>query len=417
MPTRPHAGARRFARDAGALGLGHAAALAVPLLTLPYLARVLGPGAWGEVAAALALGNLFAAIPAYGFDGSATRAVARHRGDEAALRAVVSGTAGARGLLTVLAAVLFGACLFVPGVPLRPDALGLAALAYLGAQGVSWGWCFEGLGRFRAAGALAVLARAPVPLLVVLFVRGPDDAARVPLVYAACSLAETLAGGWLARSRAGLDWPRWAWVAVALRDGRTLFAGRAGLTVYLAGNAFWLRLFAGPAAVGVFSAAEGVARAVVGALGPVSRALLPRMARAEGADRDRLMRAAFAGALGAGVALGVLLWALAPLVPRVLGAGFAPAVGLVRMLAPLPLFVALSQVAGVQGLLARGRDGAVAVLFGLGGAVNVLSAALLAPRLGAPGMALALLLAEAAVTAGALFLLFRPARAAPSPPV
>jgi Polysaccharide biosynthesis protein len=41
---------------------------ALPLLTFPYLARVLGPSGWGVVVFAQAIGMVIASVVEYGFD-------------------------------------------------------------------------------------------------------------------------------------------------------------------------------------------------------------------------------------------------------------------------------------------------------------------------------------------------------------
>src|ERR1700691_6509318 len=52
---------------------------ALPLLTFPYLARVLGPSGWGVVLFAQAIGEVIASVVEYGFDISASRETSRQR--------------------------------------------------------------------------------------------------------------------------------------------------------------------------------------------------------------------------------------------------------------------------------------------------------------------------------------------------
>src|SRR3954471_12066438 len=75
----------------------------LPLLTFPYLARTLGPDAWGAVLFAQAIGAMIAIVVEYGFDVSATRETARFAGDRDKLRELVSGVIGAKVLLALAA--------------------------------------------------------------------------------------------------------------------------------------------------------------------------------------------------------------------------------------------------------------------------------------------------------------------------
>src|ERR1700734_4345895 len=75
---------------------------ALPLLTFPYLAHVLGPSGWGVVVFAQAIGDVIASVVEYGFDISAARDTSRHRNEPKHLSALISGGLGAKGLLAVL---------------------------------------------------------------------------------------------------------------------------------------------------------------------------------------------------------------------------------------------------------------------------------------------------------------------------
>lgn len=399
----PRVAQRRAVRGGAALSVAYGVQLAVPLFALFYLGRVLGPAAWGEVAATLALGSLGAALPEFGFGFSATRATARAEGSDAR-RAVLRGTLGARALLTMLAVAIVAAVVASPALPPGPGALGYAAVAYVAAHGVAFDWWFDGTERFARSAALVLVARLPVPLLLVAFVHGPADAPRAVWAYAASGvLALVLGGVWVSRE-GGLGRTRMAWVTEALRQSGTLFLSRAGLLVYLNGTVYGLRVLAGPLAAGLYVPAEQVARAACVVLQPISRVLLPRMSASGATDHARRLRQTTLGYGALGAALGGALWLLAPLLPHLVGAGFTGSVPLLRLLAPLPLFVALSQAVAVQGLVARGHDRALAASFLAGAAVCGAGMFWLVPSYEARGMAVAVVAAEAAVALAAALL-------------
>src|SRR5580704_19568321 len=72
------------------------ATYAVPLVTIPYLARVLGVSGWGLVAIAQGFGSYIALLGEYGFGLSATREVARQRDDREKLADIFAGVLGAK---------------------------------------------------------------------------------------------------------------------------------------------------------------------------------------------------------------------------------------------------------------------------------------------------------------------------------
>jgi len=72
---------------------------AVPLATVPYLVRVLGPEKFGIVAFGQGLMAYFSLVVNYGFDWSATRKIAVHRDDRDGVNRIVSSIWAAKTLL------------------------------------------------------------------------------------------------------------------------------------------------------------------------------------------------------------------------------------------------------------------------------------------------------------------------------
>src|SRR4051794_4441992 len=66
----------------------------VPLITIPYLARTLGPASWGTVAFVLAMASFLSLFMEFGFDLSATREIARQRNNRHACSEVMAGVIG-----------------------------------------------------------------------------------------------------------------------------------------------------------------------------------------------------------------------------------------------------------------------------------------------------------------------------------
>ena len=94
----------QFAENAIALYGVTIANSILPLLTVPHLARVLGPGAWGMVLFAQTVAAWPAMLVEFGFVYSATREVARHAGDSEKLREIVSEVMACKVGLSILGA-------------------------------------------------------------------------------------------------------------------------------------------------------------------------------------------------------------------------------------------------------------------------------------------------------------------------
>jgi polysaccharide transporter, PST family len=369
-----------------------------PLISVPYLARTLNPAGWGTVAFVISLGDLVALMMEFGFNLSATREISRERDNREACRDIMAGVLGAQAILAVLGVSL--ALLAAPYIPLLQSNphLVLAGLLYAVAQGMTPIWFFQGLERLGLAASLEVGAKALMLAALFVLVRSPQDAWRVVALQAAAAGVSTVAGIGLAFRSFSFRLPTRALVAGALRRGWPMFVFRSAESLYGVANSFVLGLFAAPAVVGYFASAEKISKAVFGLLSPVRDALYPRLSYlAASAEREaaRLARTGIALMTAGGAVLALALATAAPWIIRVLaGPGFAPAVPVLRLMAALPLVLSVTYSAGLQWLLPLGRDRDVNRIILRGGALNLASAFLLAPRLGAMGMAISVVSAE-----------------------
>jgi PST family polysaccharide transporter len=381
-----------------------------PLLTLPYLSRVLGPGGFGLLAVGQSLAFYLQLLTDYNFALSGTREVARHREDPKALSRILSGVLGAKLLLVLPAFLLALLALRLP-VLQGQEKVVFSALFWAVAWGLSPVWFFQGLERMRRVALLELLTRALATFGVFLLVRGPEGVHLPLLLNGVAALGASLLGYfWLARE-VGLALPRLGEAFLYLRLGWSLFFFRLAVSLYTAANPLILSLFVPPAQVGLYAGAERLTKALLGMVEPFNRAFFPRLSHLVHADplRAGTLGRRILSLMGALGVVGALLVALfAPqAVSLFLGRGYEGSVPLMRTLALLLPLVALSNFLGIQWMLAWGMDRAFNAIIVLGGLGNLLLASLLAHRFGAQGMAWAVVLVEAWVTGAMWFYLAR----------
>jgi PST family polysaccharide transporter len=99
--------------------------------------------------------------------------------------------------------------------------------------------------------------------------------------------------------------------------------------------------------------------------------------------------------------MGIVVFFMAPLLVHVLlGPGFEPSVVVLRILALLPPLVAVSNVLGIQWMLALDLDRFVTAVVVSAGLLNVCLAVVLVPHYMHVGMALAVVASETLVVVG-----------------
>ncbi len=370
----------------------------LPLILVPYLAHVLGADRWGQVAFAQAVGVYVLQVVDYGFNLSGTREVARHRDAPDRLAELLSGVLAAKGLLAAasVSAVLVAAR-FIPVLRNEPAYLA-GGLLWAVAIGFQLGWFYQGLERMRLVAALTVLGRALGVAAIFLLVRTPTDAWKVLFLQGIAFLVPTAVALSLAYREVPFHWPsvRRGWKA--LRLGWNLFLNQGALTLYATASTVILGLFAPVRAVAYYAGAEKITTALVDLLmSPITWAVYPRLSHLAHRGHSgavRLARLLVLLTTGGGLALGIALFAGAPLVVRILlGPEFEPAVPVLRILAGLaPLTAAGWSLA--NWMLTQGMDRTVTALTVSVGLVNVVLAVVLGHLYAHLGVAAGLLLAE-----------------------
>ncbi|WP_267962618.1 flippase [Thermus brockianus] len=372
-----------------------------PLLTLPYLTRVLGPEGFGVMALGQSFALYLQLLVEFGFSLSGTREVARYRGDREMIARIFSGVMGAKVVLVLPAALVAFLALNLP--PFRgKEEVVWAAFFWAVVWGFSPVWVFQGLERMREVAFLEVLTRGLATLGVFLLVRTPMDAYLPLLLNGIGALVATGLGiVWLAKLFP-LRSPSFREGVAFLGLGGRLFLFRLAVSLYTAANPLILGFFAPPSQVGLYAGAERLTKAVLGLLEPFNRAFFPRFARLVGQDPRA---AGFLGirVLGAmsGLAVwgAVFLWIFSPWVIRLLlGEGYEEAIPLVKTLVFLLPLIAVSNLLGIQWMLAWGMDRPFNAIILSAGLLNLLLATGLSALGGALGLAWAVVLVEAWVT-------------------
>lgn len=376
----------------------------VPLVTLPYVARVLGDSAFGLVVLSQGFGLLLVTVLDFGFVATASRAVSTNRNDPQTLARNVASTQGAKLMLVgaALAASLV-ALMAIPQLRDNPEYAAYATIAALGSGLTPW-WFFLGTEKIRLAALIQLSGRALAAALTFVLVKDPDDGWLILALWAGAEVIVSSTLNLMMYRQVRLLAPRLKGALASLRESAVLFVGVGALSLYTSANVVLLGLFAPNAQVAHFGASERVARAGSLVIGPVVVAVYPRLSflqsegKPERAERLAWVALAVLGTIG--LLGGALVFLLAPVIISVIfGPDFEESVPLLRLLA---LILPLTAVANVAAgwMISMRMDATLSKNILFGGVLNVALACALAPVFGPIGVACSVVAAEAAVLAG-----------------
>ena len=387
----------------------HFAKYILPLVSLPYLTRVLGPTAWGVLAIAQAYAQYVSLLVEYGFGMAATREVAHHSNDRDQLAELLAGVLGAEALLVSFAvAASFVAQRWVPIFQSHP-ALLWAGLFWALPQAVTPLWYFSGQERMRFTAFLDISTRTVYVAGLLVFIHSPSDVWKVLALQGVTSSFSMGLVLFLIYREIPFRFPTPSLVWQALRKGWTMFLFLSSSSLYTSANIFILGLFVSPQLVGYYAGAEKIGKLPLQLFNPIQVALYPRLSNLAHHSPNKAAQLVRYGIVVMGGVAGMMALAIilcAPLLVKILlGPGFESAIPVVQVLALLVPLIALSNTLGIQWMLPLGMDRIFNTIILSSGLLNLVLAVLLVSRYTYMGMAWAVVITEVVVTAWMYFVL------------
>lgn len=376
----------------------------LPLLTVPYVSRVIGPERMGLLNFSMSINNYFVLLVSFGFDLSVVRLVAANRSDRAFVNRIFNEILVAKALLLGVAASIFAVvALYNPAFQaLLP--LHVATCSYCVGVVLYPQWLFQGMEDLSRIASMSLLAKVILTLGVFVLVRRADDYIYQSVVMSTAHILVSSLAIRLAIRRYGLrlERPNWRSIGQRFRESTTLFLSSVNNTLYSSSHVLMLGLFSTAYAVGVFSAAsrlESILRAFV--VLALNQALFPMVAAAFGESREKglaTVRRISPALLGGTVLIGICLFVTAPVTVTLLyGDRFAEAVAVLRILAILPVLLALNSLLGIHTMLNLRMDRAYFLITLGGSAIGLGLNYVLIHRFDYAGAAIAWVSTEACV--------------------
>lgn len=398
-----------------ALGAVQAGNYLVPLLTLPYLARVLGAEGYGQVVFVQTIMLFGTILVDFGFGWSATRQISAIRHDPAKVADVFANTWAVQWMLSGVFVLGLLAWSWTSASQGHDPALYVAGLGVVLGQVLFPIWLFQGLEALRLVAAIQLLSKLLSLPLVFWWVKDRQDQVWALLFFSTSAmLAGILSLGWI-RHSGMVQWrmPRRAGVWASFREASLLFASRALISLYTTLVPLAVGVWAGSTQLAYFNLADKLKTLVQSLLAPVSQALFPRMSllfKSDTAAAHALLRKTGWGVSVVSGLAGVVIWCGAEWFMILLGgASFADGAPVLRWLAFVPWIVALSNLFGVQIMLPRGMNRPFTAILGLASLFSMAAMYPLVHRGGAIGAAQLVLMVEFVVTLSMAIYLWREA--------
>lgn len=314
----------------------------VPLITFPYLIRVLGIEQFGLYSFILAVIGYGIIVTEYGFDLSATKHISVNIDDKKKIDEIFSSVI----IIKVLIAIFFFLFLFI--LVLFIDKFSKDAMLYFYASGLIIGqvlfpvWFFQGIEKMRYITMLNAISKFIFAVAIFIFVTKPSD---LYLVFIFNSLGSIVAGILafnIARTKFDVSFSKQSIGSYIfyIKDTWYIFTSRVAVQLYQSLNIIILAFFASNAVVGYYSIADKIVR--IGGIVFVSlpNALYPYFAKLYNESKKKfysqnIQLALVLFALMAPISL--FVYFNAPIVLELVSGSYPPdlLISLMQILAPL----------------------------------------------------------------------------------
>ncbi|TFH94280.1 flippase [Porphyromonas levii] len=247
--------ARALVENFISLSILKALAFVLPLVTLPYLSRVIGVARFGDIAFASSIIVYFMTITDYGFNYTATRDLSKNRTNLEYVRHLFWNVLYTKMVLLTISVVIFA--VLVEAIPFLREYRLLLWLTFLTVPSYMLfpEWFFQGIEKMRYITIVNVISKVVFTALIFLLIRQESDYVLHPALNAFGFLVAGVISQVIILRKYKVYPVRFSWrdVKQTLRSGWDVFLSLIAPNLYSSTTTIFLQTFHGGVASGLFS--------------------------------------------------------------------------------------------------------------------------------------------------------------------
>ena len=378
-----------------------------PLITYPYVSRVLGVANIGACNFVDSIINYFLILSALGIGTVGIREIAKNKGNKPDLQKTFSQLFTINTISTTIAlAVLLIAMHTVPKLQENYDLMWIGVLKlvfnYLLIE-----WFFKGLEDFKYVTNRTIFVRCLYVLSVFVFVRTTNDVSIYYFLTSATIVVNAIIN--LVYARRFIKFKLcFSSLKEQTKSVCTLGVYNILTSLYTTFNVAYLGFVSSETQVGYYTTSTKIHTIILMAFTAVTGVMMPRMAsilsEKKYSEYGRLIKKSVLILLVFSIPCVIIIEVFAPLIIKIIaGSGYEGAILPLRIIAPLVLIIGIEQILITQSLMPMGKDKAVLINSIIGAIIGIAANLILVPYLASIGSAIVWLLSEIAVMLSAFY--------------
>lgn len=334
-----------------------------PLITVPYVSRIIGPDSYGIIHYATAFVGYFSLLIGYGFDLTATRRITKNSGDNHYVSHIFSQVVNARILLFLVSCVLFSISIFSVA-PLQQDSY-VAIMLFVSTISIVLipQYIYQGKQDLTIFAVLNFIRGAINTVLVFILIKEKNDYIILPTLSSIIAILSALFLLVYAYKKYHLKF-HWIPIKKTIRlliDERLIFFSTIVISLYTTTNTVVLGFFVSATDVGLFTVSLNLLNIINSVTNiPISTSLYPYVGTAFSKGRNaglEVLKKIFPIVGYLTFFACIVLFLLAPLIINIFyGNKFQGSIIAFRILAFMPFIVSMSNIFGIQTMLNLGMD-------------------------------------------------------------
>lgn len=338
----------------GYLSLLQVAGYVFPLISMPYLARVIGADGFGKIAFASAIVVWIQTISDWGFNLTATRDVAQNRDDKELVSRIFSNVLWARSVLTLLSGIIL--LLVVLLVPYLRENADIIFVTFLLVPGYILfpEWFFQAIEKMKYTTFFNLFLKLVFTVAVFVFIHKREDYLIQPLLTTIGYLLCGIGALYLIFKKWGytLYKPQWSEIFKTIRNSTDVFINNLMPNLYNSFSVMLLGFFGGSTANGIYDGGNRFPVIFYQFQSVLSRAFYPFLSRRPDKHSFYAKLNIVSALIGA-----VFLILLSPLVIKImLGDEFEKSVVVMQILSFSVVFLAMDYTYGTNFLIINHKE-------------------------------------------------------------
>jgi len=373
----------------------------LPLLSLPYLIRVIGVEKYGAVSFSLVIIQYINLLSTYGFSFSATKQISINRENNNKVSEIFSSVITLRVIITTICLIILsGIIFFIPK-------LYKEHLLYLYSLGIVIGdifiplWLFQGMEKMRYVSIVNILSKVIFTILIFVIIHEKQDYIYVPLLTSVGTICSSVLSMYLSKKMFNIHFifPKMKIIREQFQEGWHLFVSIIGMNFYRNANPLILGMLTSDLSVGYYVAAEKIIKAFQSVISPMTDSLYPFFSRKFSAKSDIdninvLFRIAKYYVIILLFLTTIILGLSGNVILVYLGKSLLPSVLNLQIMSFVVLFGGLNYFFGIIGLINMGHEKRFTVSILISGLLSLMVCVTLSPIIYDKAASIAMLTSE-----------------------